>query len=429
MHVRTGGRGTRRGRPAPAALVLAFGLLAACQPHHDTATPPRTPARTDVPASPVRAEPGADPRLHGAKRRLLVVWTRGALPAGLAARVRRLHGIAAASPVVAGVVWMTRSSRPDGTAVERAPRGFLIPMDVAGANPSAYAAVLGRQAAGVGQVRQGGAVLGRVSADLHRLHSGDLVRLTTGSVQVAGVVPDAAIGAHEIFLSRRRAESLGIHTERYLVARLRPGVDPASVRALLRALISPTPVRIRSATQTPYLREADGVLPPVWEKVFFGQFAAHVEPQGALRIDPSWIASHIASAHVPILGTVRCNRNLIPTLRASLRYLQRSGLASLVRPSEYRGCFVPSLIPGSAEISHHTWGSALDVNVNANWLGQTPHQDPRLVGDFVRHGFVWGGRFLVPDGMHFEYGCPATFRIRESIPVPIEPPRVPLCRG
>ena len=356
-----------------------------------------------------------------------MVWTRGALPAGLAGRVRGLRGIAGATPVVAGVGWMNRSWRPDGTAVERAPRGFLIPMDVAGANPAAYAAVLGSHASGIGQVRGGGAVLSRVSADLHRLRSADRLRLTTGTVRVSDVVPDSAVGAHEIFVSRRRAQSLGIRTERYLVARLRPGTNPAGVRARIRALVSPTPVRIRSAAQTPYLREADGVLPPEWEKVFFGQFAARPERSGALRIDPSWTASHIVSARVPILGRVRCNRTLLPVLRGTLLHLERAGLPSLIRPSEYRGCFVPTLIPGSAEISHHTWGSALDVNVNTNWLGQTPHQDPRLVRDFARHGFVWGGRFLVPDGMHFEYGCPAADRIRETMPVPVKPPTVPLC--
>ena len=27
---------------------------------------------------------------------------------------------------------------------------------------------------------------------------------------------------------------------------------------------------------------------------------------------------------------------------------------------------------------------------------------PRLVSAFERWGFTWGGRWLVPDGMHFE---------------------------
>jgi hypothetical protein len=30
--------------------------------------------------------------------------------------------------------------------------------------------------------------------------------------------------------------------------------------------------------------------------------------------------------------------------------------------------------------------------------------DPRVVTVFERLGFNWGGEFLVPDGMHFEYG-------------------------
>jgi hypothetical protein len=44
------------------------------------------------------------------------------------------------------------------------------------------------------------------------------------------------------------------------------------------------------------------------------------------------------------------------------------------------------------------------VNVQqGNLFGQTPHQDPRLVDVFERWGFVWGGTFIEPDGMHFEY--------------------------
>jgi hypothetical protein len=29
--------------------------------------------------------------------------------------------------------------------------------------------------------------------------------------------------------------------------------------------------------------------------------------------------------------------------------------------------------------------------------------DPRIVDVFQRWGFKWGGDFLVPDGMHFEF--------------------------
>jgi hypothetical protein len=57
--------------------------------------------------------------------------------------------------------------------------------------------------------------------------------------------------------------------------------------------------------------------------------------------------------------------------------------------------------PGPS-IAHHAWGSAIDLNASANPQGLPPHQDRRLVSIFERWGFTWGGRWLVPDGMHFE---------------------------
>jgi len=95
-------------------------------------------------------------------------------------------------------------------------------------------------------------------------------------------------------------------------------------------------------------------------------------------------------------------------LRAALRQLARRGLAHLVRPGEYGGCYAPSLIPGDPgpALSHHAWGTAIDLNVAANPLGARPRQDPRLVAIMARHGLTWGGRWLTPDGMHFELHRP-----------------------
>jgi hypothetical protein len=361
--------------------------------------------------------------------RLLLVWTQEALPAGFLRRVRHLSGIARVVPVMSGVGWMVSSSA-GGSFLDRPPAGFAIPLDVAGADPSTYAAVTGfLSTAQVQALDEGRALLGRTSAAIRRMGRGGAIRLTTGTVRVAGVSSDAAVGAHEVFLSARRAVALGIGTERYLIVRLDEGAVGSRVAArILHAAPPGTPLRIRSNTKTPYLRHADGVLPPVWEKVFFGEFAAHPVSSGPLDVDPSWVGDHIVAARVPILGVVLCNRAVITPLRGALRTLVRAGLASLVHPMQYRGCFVPSLIPGSGDISHHAWGSAFDINVEANWVGQPPHQDPRLVADFARWGFAWGGRFLVPDGMHFEYDCPGSFAIPETIRVLSPPPDPPLCQ-
>ena len=45
------------------------------------------------------------------------------------------------------------------------------------------------------------------------------------------------------------------------------------------------------------------------------------------------------------------------------------------------GCFNPRVARFSdgGTLSSHSWGIAVDINVNVNPLGGKPHQDPRLV--------------------------------------------------
>jgi hypothetical protein len=76
----------------------------------------------------------------------------------------------------------------------------------------------------------------------------------------------------------------------------------------------------------------------------------------------------------------------------------------LVDPGDYAGCYAARVIAGDPgpSIAHHARGSAVDLNAGANPQGLRPHQDRRLVSIFERWGFTWGGRWLVPDGMHFE---------------------------
>jgi hypothetical protein len=85
----------------------------------------------------------------------------------------------------------------------------------------------------------------------------------------------------------------------------------------------------------------------------------------------------------------------------------RQGLSTLIHPDEFAGCFAARIIPGSVgeAISAHTWGAALDINARSNPLGAPPTQDPRLVAIFKRWGFTWGGAWMRPDGMHFEFQC------------------------
>jgi D-alanyl-D-alanine carboxypeptidase-like protein len=163
-------------------------------------------------------------------------------------------------------------------------------------------------------------------------------------------------------------------------------------------------VQVRAPGQTPYFRAGDAVLPPVLVKALFGEFAARPgKVAGTLEVDPAWIASHLVTTHVPVLGTVTCNRGIVAQLRDAMLGLRAAGLGHTV--DTFNGCFVSRFIgwDDSNMISYHSWGIAFDLNLEGNFRGGQPHQDPRLVRILERRGFQWGGSWIVPDGNHFEY--------------------------
>jgi hypothetical protein len=98
---------------------------------------------------------------------------------------------------------------------------------------------------------------------------------------------------------------------------------------------------------------------------------------------------------------------MVAQLRGALQEVADRGLAHLIDPGQYGGCWVPRHIDWnpSKALSMHSWGLAVDLNVSTNGLGQPPQMDPRVVEIFDRWGFVWGGRWTRPDGMHFELGA------------------------
>lgn len=125
---------------------------------------------------------------------------------------------------------------------------------------------------------------------------------------------------------------------------------------------------------------------------------------GMITIDPAWVRRNIVYAEVPIFGTVRCHKDMIPQLRAALQEVVDAGLAGQIDTSDYGGCWVPRhiLFNPDRAISMHAWGLAIDFNVQTNMYGAEPTLDHRIVQIFQRWGFEWGGDWTTPDGMHFE---------------------------
>jgi hypothetical protein len=189
-----------------------------------------------------------------------------------------------------------------------------------------------------------------------------------------------------------------VTTDRYALVVPEGHPTPERVERIVRPLIpAHLGMRVRAPGDTPYFRQGDAVLPPVALKILFGEFAARPTPgrPGYLTLDPAWVRESIVTQRVPLLGAVTCHVELID-----------QGLERTI--GSFSGCWSARHInrAPSAGISHHSWGVALDVNVSANPFGAEPDQDPRLVRTFERWGFTWGGDWVVPDGMHFEYRRP-----------------------
>ena len=343
-----------------------------------------------------------------------LVWVPRGLPAGFDDAVRSLERTGRVTTVAQDNAWLARSWDVAGEEVDRPRGGYRIPLDSVAVDPATFEAFLpAADRPVVEALIAGDGVLGATSAVVRGLGPGSVLRFPGGElIRIAAVLPDEAVGAAELMVSRETGRRIGVRTDRSML--LRPAPDRAlrtdSLRRALDRLLPPElgpygRVQVRAQGETPYFRPGDAVLPTVMLKTLFGEFAARPEPSrpGYLDLDPTWTRAQMETARLPVLGLVTCHVSVMPQLRGAVRELVRRGLGDLVET--YDGCFAPRFIgrDPAAMLSHHSWGIAVDLNIAGNYYGVPPDQDPRLVAVMERWGFAWGGRFIVPDGNHFEY--------------------------
>ena len=321
-------------------------------------------------------------------------------PQRAARRLRRHPAVAAATVLGRGVALLRSGRDGGGRTVERVRAGYAVPLDAIAVDPRGYAATVPPDARGAfAGLRRGAAVISRTEAALRHSGPGGVLVLAGGRrLRVAAVVDDAVLHDAEIAVAAGDPRVPPLRTT--VVAALRAPITP---RALVRATERGAAARIL----------ADGPLPaagpvgparPAQLKVRFGEPAVGL-PYGSdwIRVDPAFVRRHIARRRVPILGSVTCHRALLPPLRAALAELARRGLARLVDPGDYAGCYAPRRIQPRGQLSLHAWGLAVDLNASSNPFRGRSRQDPRLVRIMERHGFTWGGRWPTrPDPMHFE---------------------------
>ena len=312
-----------------------------------------------------------------------LVWVPRGLPTGFDDAVRSLPQTGRITTVAQDNAWLTRSWDADGETVDRSRGEYRIPLDTIAVDPATFAAFLPAADRPVSEALIAGeGVLGATSAVVRGLGPGAVLGFPGGErVRIAAVLPDEAVGAAELMVSRETGRRIGVRTDRSLL--LRPAAGRALRTDALRGALDrllPTElgpygrVQVRAQGETPYFRPGDAVLPTVMLKTLFGEFAARPEPgrPGYLDLDPAWTQAQMETARLPVLGLVTCHRSVMPQLRGAVRELVRRGLGKLVE--SYDGCFAPRFIgrDPSAMLSHHSWGIAVDLNIAGNYYGVPP---------------------------------------------------------
>jgi hypothetical protein len=377
---------------------VAAGILAtlAFDDPGPTAAPPVMTRATDPPRQISAPAPAID------EPDVLLVWTSGGLPSGLAAAVADLDGVDLVTAVGGDETAMVGSRDERGVEVDRHMDGWRIPLDTLAVDPSTFARfVPDADADAVGALGPGEALLTTSSAELRRVGTGGTIQLEGGEVAVVGIIEDLSGAGAELIVTAADAARLGVTTERYLL--VQHEAERATLeRTIAERLLDGRATRFRAATETTWLRHGDAVQPNLAMKLAFGEFAYRDGPGRTVEIDPAWVERSIITDEVPVLGAVTCHREVIEPLAAALQELSDLTLGHLVDPADFAGCYSPRRIAAGQPLSHHAWGAAVDLNVDGNPRGSFSTQDERLVEVMLHHGFTWGGTWLVPDPAHYE---------------------------
>ena len=358
-------------------------------------------AARSAPASTASAGGGSVATAKAAPH-VVAVRRAGGVPDGWAGRLARIDGVTTVARVRRAQAMLRRTTTRSG-ARRSVRAGYAVALDTLVA-PRSYAAVLPAGARpALRRLRRGAVLLSRTSARVRRAGVGSTLTLVGGRrLRVVGVVDDALVRAAELVVGTADGRRLGVGSPS-LVAAI--GSDSAVRR--VRRTFRGARTRVTDVGPAPWT-PSGRIVPSVLLKQRFGEFALRL-PIGRdwVTPDPGWRARNIVTRRVPILGPVTCHRRMIPVLRRALSTLRRRGLARLVDPGDFAGCYAPRRIPASGSLSLHAFGLAVDLNASRNPQGSHPRQDRRLVRIMERAGLWWGGRWpTVPDGMHFEFHGP-----------------------
>lgn len=368
------------------------------EPAPSSATPTSPTSPTDEPTAPVAdPEHAVDPPgplqtpLENAD--MLLVNPDGEVGDDLAARVKAVKGVTEVTKL--GIVQVSIENKI---------------YDVAVVDPASYRRFTKHESADAqdqwDRVAGGELAVARVHKDRLPVDDDDYLRLGSGEadplVHVGAYAPQ--VPTVDFVVNGAWGEELGMTGPNALLVSAR-GATPQAIAKPIRRItgagIPPQNLDVASRL---------GLDPNVAHSaVFGGTFADAVGVYrysvlggGRVAPDPAWVSSHIVTEVVPILGSVTCNKFMMPQLKGALRDVVQADLADEIHPDEYAGCYYPRFIAGSTQLSNHAFGLALDLNVPGNQRGTVGEMHRGVVEIFKRWGFGWGGDWQYTDPMHFE---------------------------
>jgi len=346
---------------------------------------------------------------------LVTVYNSGPLDKDIGDRAFAAARAAGGSAAIGRSASLGMTDLVRGSAVvQRPPAGFAYPMGTTMLPLDLIGRTMGREVSAV--LSPNTLVMGALTASLRGAQAGDTVTLTAswgGPVNfvIAAVVDDAVIGGTELLMSTAGADRLGISRLSRVVIW---GFDSrAAIDSALAAqgLVS-TSIRIRKSWDP---TDPDFTLGMAKTKAALGEFAFRVNGNGSVSLDSSWKNANITSGSVGQLQlSSGCHKTVRLDLQAAMAELA-THVPNLTYTINYYdanragGCYYPRfnrLTPSSSIgfLSRHSWGMAIDTNTIGSCQGcAPPDMNCDTVRIFRKHGFAWGGNFLRPDGMHFEW--------------------------
>jgi hypothetical protein len=385
---------------SPGAADLSGRSLGHAAAPSTTALPATPPIRETAPEPPQPSTQDVSPALAADRTatRYLVSVT-AVLPDGFADGVARLRGVLA-SVVRVGNVAVVETRAADGTVIDRAPDGFVIPVELQQMDPTAHRRFVPDPVAEMfAELADDEILLSEASARFRRMRVDGALHLDDGTMlTVAGIVADEWVGSAEVVSTR--PTPFPDSRERYVVVDF-PGSRAELERRL--AELTEESVRVLSSAEVPVFRHADAVLPQIAVKERYGEFAYRPRGGDRIEIDPAWVEANIVSISVPLLGQVTCHREFAAQLRTVMTHLEASGSGDVIDREAYFGCWNPRFVRGRRDLSRHAWGVAADINFGNDLAATGSPIAPAMLRAMRSAGIRSGHTWTNPDPGHFEW--------------------------